>query len=95
MAYVQRKRTRGFKLSPGTICCTRPGRYQNPYRIGEYFTAEQAVYFYRQEAEQWPAEYRAKIVKELSGHDLACWCKIGEPCHVQDVLIPMIESAIR
>jgi hypothetical protein len=26
------------------------------------------------------------VVRELSGHDLACWCKPGEPCHA-DVLL--------
>jgi hypothetical protein len=131
MIYVQRKRTKGFRLPPGTICCTRPGRYANPFRIGGYFmvgdpgghrgpfkmewceraiwapidedealrtgftlieTAEQSVVFYRKLADSWSAKYRAKVVSELLGHPLSCWCAPGSPCHVQDVLIPMLEA---
>lgn len=29
---------------------------------------------------------RAKIRAELGGHNLACWCRLGTPCHA-DVLI--------
>lgn len=28
---------------------------------------------------------------ELAGHDLACWCKEGEPCHA-DVLIELLNK---
>lgn len=31
---------------------------------------------------------RAVIRAELSGHNLACWCKAGTPCHA-DVLIEL------
>lgn len=31
---------------------------------------------------------RAEIRSELAGHNLACWCKPGTPCHA-DVLIEM------
>lgn len=30
---LQRKRTKGFKLPPGTICVTRPGPWGNPFRM--------------------------------------------------------------
>jgi hypothetical protein len=32
------------------------------------------------------APSKADIVKELRGKNLACWCKLGEPCHA-DVLL--------
>ena len=31
---------------------------------------------------------RAEIVAELSGHNLACWCKPGQSCHA-DMLIEL------
>jgi len=31
---IQRKRTKGFKLPPGCICCTRPGKWGNPFKAG-------------------------------------------------------------
>ena len=35
-----------------------------------------------------PPPSRAEIRAELKGHNLACWCKPGTPCHA-DVLIKM------
>lgn len=29
---IQRKRTRGWKMPPNTVCVTRPGRWGNPYK---------------------------------------------------------------
>lgn len=31
-------------------------------------------------------ELHAQVRVELAGRDLACWCKIGDPCH-RDVLL--------
>jgi hypothetical protein len=30
---IQRSRAKGSRLSPGTVCVTRPGKWSNPYRI--------------------------------------------------------------
>lgn len=35
---IQRRRIKGWKMPAGAVNCTRPGRYSNPYRIGEKFT---------------------------------------------------------
>jgi len=35
-----------------------------------------------------PAPSRELIRSELSGHNLACWCRAGTPCHA-DVLIEL------
>ena len=35
-----------------------------------------------------PAPSRGEIRAELAGHNLACWCKPGTPCHA-DVLIEL------
>ena len=34
---VQRSRVKGSRLPPGTICCTRPGKYRNPFKVGMWF----------------------------------------------------------
>lgn len=34
---IQRKRVKGYKLPPNTICCTRPGRFGNRFTVGMYF----------------------------------------------------------
>lgn len=35
-----------------------------------------------------PPPPRAEIIAELGGHNLACWCKPGDPCHA-DLLIQL------
>lgn len=78
-----RRRVKGSKLPRGVLSLTRPSMWSNPYRIGDpgVPTAAVAVARYR--------EYLAGDVmlalaawRELAGKDLACWCGLGEPCHV-------------
>ena len=38
-----------------------------------------------------PAPDIAAIRKELGGHNLACWCRAGTPCHA-DILIEIANS---
>lgn len=33
---IQRKRTKGWRAPPGTIMCTRPGKWGNPYVVLRY-----------------------------------------------------------
>ena len=33
---IQRKRTKGWKMPPDTVCVTRPGRWGNKFVIGDY-----------------------------------------------------------
>jgi len=52
-----------------------------------------AVDLYRR---RWLANYpdgpqRAPSIKALRGHDLCCWCAIGDPCHA-DVLLELANS---
>ena len=39
---IQRRRTKGFRLPPGTLCVTRPGPWGNPFNWRE-IQAEQGV----------------------------------------------------
>jgi hypothetical protein len=34
---IQRKRTKGWKLPPNTVCVTRPGKWGNPFRVGCHY----------------------------------------------------------
>lgn len=34
---IQRKRTRGFRLPPNTVCVDRTSRYGNPYKVQRHF----------------------------------------------------------
>lgn len=69
-------------MPPNCVKVTRPGKWGNPFKVGRDGTAEECV-----------AKYSANIglltnavVQELRGKNLACWCKLGEPCHANVLL---------
>lgn len=86
---IQRKRTKNWRLPANAVSVTRPGRWGNPFRVGllsefgDVPDAETAVAFYRASITD---EFRAEIIRELRGKNLACWCAPGAVCHA-DVLL--------
>jgi hypothetical protein len=97
---IQRQRTKGWRMPPNTVSVTRPGRYGNPYTAkqareagykGSYTQiAQMCVDMFRQEM---PEFAKAAYQQELRGKNLACWCKIGEPCHA-DVILEIANGPI-
>ena len=89
---IQRKRTKGWKMPPGAVSVTRPGKWGNPFKVGvvsefgDVPDAETAVMFYRSLMDK--GLKRIDIVRELRGKDLACWCSLDQPCHA-DVLLEL------
>jgi len=90
---VQRKRSKGWKMPANTVSVCRPGRWGNPFLIGEPACnvpeafcgrvaqdAAEAVELYRALLDQCGL-LKACELAELRGKNLACWCKIGTPCH--------------
>ena len=81
---IQRKRTKGFKLPAGTVCCTRPGLFGNP------FGGTEAVRLHREWLKRntaLSAIVRGEIARKLSGAKfLACWCSLEKPCHVDNII---------
>lgn len=120
--YIHRQRTKGFNLkacSPDgreIVCCTRPGKWGNPYQVvkgkdglfrvtfddselGPVLTDNEVFYSHYGATSEAVWRYRNlmepihdSIIQELKGKHLACWCKPGEPCHVQDVLLKIINK---
>lgn len=85
---IQRRRTKGYKMPPGAVYCGRPTKWGNPFVVGclsEYGDipdSQTAVDFYR----AWIDKGLRRIaMQELRGKQLACWCPLDRPCHV-DVL---------
>lgn len=93
---VQRQRAKGWKMPENTISVTRPGRWGNPFPIGEFgpmdrfaIDAEGAVGLFR--AMLADPEMRAACgypddLSPLAGKSLACFCPLNQPCHA-DVLL--------
>ena len=91
---IQRKRTKGWKMPLGTVSVCRPGKWGNPFRVGDYGipNAGEAVLRFR----HWldgrvvgpapPSDFSA-----LRGKNLACFCALDQPCHA-DVLLEIANA---
>jgi hypothetical protein len=83
---IQVKRQKGFRLPAGAVYVGRPTKWGNPFRPGPGLSRERMIAKFR-------AYFRKRrdliaALGELRGHDLACWCAPGEPCHA-DVLLEL------
>ena len=92
---IQRKRTAGWRMPEGAIYVGRPGRYGNPYIVGDLYNGGgnigqgEAVDLFRRALLECRLQFVvAEVRRVLRGHDLACWCKPGDPCHA-DVLLEL------
>lgn len=104
---IQLRRTKDWRKPENTVVVSRPSRYGNPFIIGGFKafqndqdpngpitiiqtrSQEEAVEHFRWLAEQ--SRYREKVIRDLRGKNLACWCKPGTPCHA-DILLEIANS---
>jgi hypothetical protein len=89
-------------MPANTVKVDRTTKYGNRYVVGgnpclhvdselhDVPDAETAVRMHREELEYWmarkPDEVR-KLLEPLRGKNLACWCRIGAPCHADTLLM--------
>lgn len=87
-------------MPDGAVYVGRPTRDGNPYKVGDdlsYYlgpdakcaTAQQCVDLYEfvMEAAFATDSQAYKLMRErLGGKDLACWCKLDQPCHATVLL---------
>jgi hypothetical protein len=101
---IQLSRAKGWRLPPNTVVVARPSRWGNPFKVGDRvqvdpagpvavcFSQAQAVQAYRDLImTDMMSSFRAKVIAELRGKTLACWCKPGTPCHA-DVLMELANA---
>ena len=81
---IQRKRTKGWKMPGGAIYVGRPTKWGNPFPVGQGYSRQAAVAEFKKVTSG--DEIRMLARQELRGHDLACWCRLDQPCHA-DVLL--------
>jgi hypothetical protein len=106
---VQLRRVRGWRLPPNTVKVCRPGPWRNPFVVGKHGTASGCVELYATmlsgclcidvdracvAAQKRLMEYAAGHIGELRGKNLACWCRIGQPCHA-DILLRAANNSTR
>jgi Domain of unknown function (DUF4326) len=82
-------RAKGWRKPEGGVCCTRPGRWGNPYLVVEH-GRERAVELFRRSLVEQP-HLVAEIRAELRGRPLGCWCRLDQACHV-DVLLEVANA---
>lgn len=100
---VQLRRTKGWRMPPNTVKVDRTTIYGNPFRAdGDDpcgFLPGPAVDAFRRWLTRVPGPgeavtQRARLLAglpKLRGKNLACWCRIGAPCHA-DVLLEIANS---
>jgi hypothetical protein len=79
---IQLRRTRGWRKPDGAIVVSRPTKWGNPYAVSAH-GCDQSIRLYR----EW-LDRSGLDTGLLAGHDLACWCPLGQPCHA-DVLLEL------
>jgi Domain of unknown function (DUF4326) len=93
---IQRKRTAGWKMPPNTINVARPSVHGNKYRVGKDGDAAECVAKFRANWEYGLAHPLGKLalrptLEKLRGKNLACWCRLDQPCHA-DVLLDLANA---
>ena len=85
---VQRRRVKGWRKPENTVCVDRTTKWGNPFKADwpeggkdrAWATSAFRGYYHAD------PEYRAAVVRELRGKNLACFCSTDGPCHA-DVLL--------
>jgi len=102
---IQRKRTKGYDMQlasravNGLWCVSvcRPGKWGNPHKVGwchicgAFHTQQEAVEEYREEIVTRGRSAFSEIREQLAGQNLACFCRLADPCHA-DVLLEIANS---
>jgi hypothetical protein len=76
-------------VPPDAVYVGRPGKWGNPYVVGQDDTREQVIEMYRS---YLTASGLINDISELAGKDLTCWCAPW-PCH-GDVLLEEAARAV-
>src|SRR6185437_11170839 len=87
---IQRKRTKGWKMPPNTGCVTRPSKWSNQWRITPTQSRETVLRNFR----SWAEDHADEIQRDLRGRNLACFCALEDPCHV-DILLEIANAPIK
>jgi Domain of unknown function (DUF4326) len=92
---IQLSRRRGWRKPSDAIVISRPSKWGNPFRIDASTSRTEAIERYAaalaEGSDVLPFTV-ADVVRELAGHDLACWCSLDVPCH-GDVLLEIANAA--
>jgi len=81
---LQRKHFRQ-PMPPGSRGVARSSFFGNPYDTQTYGPPEVYVQLFVEKYEH-DQDFRARVIRELRGKDLWCYCALDVPCHVNMLL---------
>jgi len=84
---VQRKRVKGWRMPPNTVYVGRPTKWgNNLYDVPPFARYEACI-------KDLIANYSGYDIEDLRGKNLACWCPLDKPCHV-DILLKIANQSL-
>jgi hypothetical protein len=83
---IKLQRTKGWRMPPNTVKVDRSTRWGNPVKVSKDMSAKDAVVVFSEWLMLMDSKKREKYLAPLRGKNLACWCKLDQPCHA-DVLL--------
>ena len=79
-------RKKGGRKPHGVMLCARPSKYGNPYDWRELGRLE-SIERYARYLDAMNERERAEFLQPLrKANGLACYCKLSEPCHVDELI---------
>lgn len=104
-ARIQLRRSKGCRMPPNTVKVDRSTKFGNPFVVGVHGTNAYCVRLYEilmsghlclstdnQHEQTRSHKFVSRNHHVLRGKNLACWCRIGTPCHA-DVLLKIANAA--
>jgi hypothetical protein len=106
---IRLSRAKGWRLPDGAVHVARPTRWGNPFVVGRDGTAADCVMLYgllvkhrmvcltckaTDEDQIAARRHVLRNLGQLRGRDLACWCRLDQPCHA-DVLLELANAPLR
>lgn len=101
---IQLKRSRGWRMPANTVKVDRSTKWGNPFIVGQdaihpltgkpvHVTAKTAaIALFAAYLQSTGAQKADEALRELKGKNLACWCKEGDGCHA-DILLMVANAA--
>ena len=104
-ARIRLSRAKGFKIPAGAVKVDRSTVWGNPFLVGRDGNAAECMRLHAAllvgliclntgatpDQQRAYRQYVLAHVHKLAGKSLACWCRIGAPCHA-DTLMAVAEK---
>ena len=83
-------------MPPNTVSVCRPGKWGNPFKVGIDGNAAECVKKFRDDILHPNSRlgFDYDDIAELKGKNLACFCRLDQPCHA-DVLLDFANVNVR